>query len=238
MNVRRLIFSLLCASLLWLGFVPVLSADDFGDGLTRFYAGDYAEALRLLRPEAEKGSGISQFYVGKIYAIGGKGVPQDRKVAVGWFLKAAEQGAPAAEFMLGLSYENGWGVTQDYKAASNWYRKAAEQGDDHGQYFLGLMYLDGRGVTQDYKVAVGWFLKAAEQGNSEAQGNLGTMYAKGQGVPQDYVQGHTWLNLGASSAAYAKTRDLFTKNRNILAAKMTPAQIAEAQALARDWKPK
>ncbi len=33
-------------------------------------------------------------------------------------------------------------------------------------------------------------------------------------------------------------RDAAVKNRDIVAKKMTPAQIAEAQKLAREWKPK
>jgi hypothetical protein len=58
------------------------------------------------------------------------------------------------------------------------------------------------------------------------------MYVDGHGVPQDYVQAHMWFNLaGASGVAKA------LKNRDTVAAKMTPAQIAEAQRLAREWKP-
>jgi uncharacterized protein len=40
-----------------------------------------------------------------------------------------------------------------------------------------------------------------------------------------------WLNLVA-----AKGNKDAEKNRGIVAAKMTPAQIAEAQKLAREWK--
>lgn len=60
-------------------------------------------------------------------------------------------------------------------------------------------------------------------------------YAVGVGVPQDYVQAHMWANLAASQSgpAIASLRDL----RDRVAAKMTPAQIAEAQRLATDWKP-
>ena len=59
------------------------------------------------------------------------------------------------------------------------------------------------------------------------------MYANGQGVPQDYVQAHMWYNLaGASGDAEG------AKNRDLIAQKMTPAQVAEAQRLAREWKPK
>jgi hypothetical protein len=80
---------------------------------------------------------------------------------------------------------------------------------------------------------VAWYRKVAEQGHAIAQNGLGEMYANGQGVPQDYVQAHMWFNLGAT----AGDKDA-VKNRDIVAAKMKPAQIAEAQKLAREWKPK
>ncbi len=83
-----------------------------------------------------------------------------------------------------------------------------------------------------------WYRKAAEQGVARAQYNLGFMYSHSQGVPQDYVQAHMWYNLAASRFAPGSNRDRAVKNRDIIAAKMTPAQIAEAQRLAREWKPK
>jgi hypothetical protein len=50
-----------------------------------------------------------------------------------------------------------------------------------------------------------------------------------------YVQAHMWFNLASSSSgpplAYS------TEHRHSVAKKMTPAQIAEAQKLAREWKP-
>ncbi len=74
---------------------------------------------------------------------------------------------------------------------------------------------------------------AAAQGYAEAQRNLGVMYAKGEGVPQDYVQARMWVNLAA-----AQGNEQARKAVDLLAEKMTPAQIAEAQRLAREWKPK
>ncbi|PAX24878.1 hypothetical protein CKX34_01650, partial [Neisseria gonorrhoeae] len=68
-------------------------------------------------------------------------------------LQAAEQGNAAAQFNLGVMYENGQGVRQDYVQAVQWYRKASEQGDAQAQYNLGLMYYDGRGVRQDLALA-------------------------------------------------------------------------------------
>ena len=81
-------------------------------------------------------------------------------------------------------------------------------------------------------------LAAAEQGNALGQVNLGTMYDHGHGVPHDYVQAHMWYNLAASHAEDPATREMAVKDRDEAATKMTPAQIAEAQRLAGEWKPK
>ncbi len=118
------------------------------------------------------------------------------------------------------------------------YRKASEQGVAYAQNNLGIMYDKGQGVPQDYAEAVKWYRKAAKQGYGGAQYNLGLLYREGQGVPQDYVQAHMWNNLAASSFPPGKDRDRVVKNRNIVAKRMTPAQISEAQKLAREWKPK
>jgi TPR repeat protein len=55
------------------------------------------------------------------------------------------------------------------------------------------------------------------------------MYTLGQGVLQDYVKAHMWSNI---AAANGETKG--PKNRDIVAAKMTPQQIERAQQMARD----
>ena len=100
------------------------------------------------------------------------------------------------------------------------------------------MYVGGQGVPQDYAEAAKWFRGAADQGEPRAQTNLGAMYHRGEGVPQNYVQAHMWANLAASLLPPGIDRDLAVKNRDKAAKLMTPAQIAEAQRLAREWKPK
>jgi hypothetical protein len=111
-------------------------------------------------------------------------------------------------------------------------KKAAEQGDAGAQYNLGLMFAKGKGVPQDYKEAVKWFTKAAEQGLADAQVNLGVMFDKGEGVPEDYVQAYKWFILAAAQGDKdaAEVRDLLKE-------KMSREQIAEAQKLARQFKP-
>ena len=150
----------------------------------------------------------------------------------------AEQGDAGAQVGLGVMYSNGWGVSQDSAEAVRWYRLAAEQGDAMAQFSLGFMYDDGRGVPQDSAEAVKWYRLAAEQGDAGAQINLGFMYNNGQGVTQDYVQAHLWFNLAAARLPPGEGRDMATRNRDKAAKRMTPAQVAEAQRLAREWKPK
>ena len=128
----------------------------------------------------------------------------------------------------------------DYATAVQELRPPAKQGNAQAQYNLGVMYHRGLGVPQDYREAVRWFRKAAEQGSADAQGNLGVMYGNGKGVTQDYVLSHMWLNLAVSRflASEKENRDKAIKDRDIVAGVMTPAQIAAAQKLAREWKPK
>ena len=92
-----------------------------------------------------------------------------------------------------------------------------------------MKYDNGEGVIQDYKEAVKWYTKAAEQGHASAQGNLGVMYANGEGVLQDNVYAHMWFNIASSNGSENNR-----KNRDVVAEKMTPAQLAEAQKLARE----
>ena len=121
---------------------------------------------------------------------------------------------------------------QDYATAFALIRPLADQGVAKAQYDLGFMYDAGQGVAQNYAEAVKWYRLAADQGHVTAQFNLGVMYAEGRGVAQDYVQAHMWFYL---AAAQGDAKAL--KNRDSIAAKMTAAQIAEAQRLAREWKP-
>ena len=86
------------------------------------------------------------------------------------------------------------------------------------------MYRNGEGVPEDDAEAVKLFRKAAEQGYANAQYNLGVMHHFGEGTPENYVQAYLWYNLAATGGNERAKSD-----RDILRAKMTPEQIAEAQ---------
>jgi TPR repeat protein len=123
-------------------------------------------------------------------------------------------------------------VPQDLAAAVRWYRLAADQGDASAQADLGFMYELGQGVKQDFAEAARWYRLAADQGVATAQTALGLLYEGGRGVPQNYVLAHMWFDLSAARG-FRHAAEL----RDLLVDRMTPAQIAEAQKLAREWKP-
>ena len=85
---------------------------------------------------------------------------------------------------------------------------------------------------RDYATAVRLNRPLAEQGNANAQYNLGTFYDNGLGVLQDKVRAYMWFSLSA-----VQGREGAAAFRDLIARRMTPAQIAEAQKLAREWKP-
>ncbi len=122
---------------------------------------------------------------------------------------------------------------RDYGTASRQWRPLAEQGNAKAQFNLGVMYDRGLGVPQDYAEAVKWYRKAAEQGNARAQRALGIMYRYGYGVAKDFVLAHMWYDLAAAQGNFGSGWE-----RGVVAMKMTPAQLSEAQKLAREWRPK
>ncbi len=190
---------------------------------------------KAVEKAAKRGEPEAQFNLGVMYSTG-QGVKQDSKKAVKWYRKAADQEHVGAQCNLALMYKDGQGVKQDSKKAVKWYRKAAEQGDAEGKHMLGVMYDTGQGVPQDYQKASEWFQKASEQGYPKAQYNLGVMYYSGQGVAQDLVLAHMWIHL-ATSKLSGEEGEAAVKARDVIAARMTEEQIAEAQKRAQEWTP-
>ena len=80
---------------------------------------------------------------------------------------------------------------------------------------------------------MGWYQRAANQGNVNSQVVLAAMYYLGRGAPKDNVTAYKWLSLATARGA-KNAEDM----RNTVAAEMTSAQIAKAQRLVREWKPK
>jgi uncharacterized protein len=85
----------------------------------------------------------------------------------------------------------------------------------------------------DYATALLRFRPLADQGDPAAQYRLGYMYERGQGHTQDLVLAYMWFDLSA-----VKLTPAALESRDFVATLMTADQIAKAEKLAREWKPK
>ena len=73
---------------------------------------------------------------------------------------------------------------------------------------------------------------AANAGDAKAMLALGRLYMQGLGAPQDYGQAHKWFNLAASRGEAEAVTE-----RDALAGRMAPEQVAKAQEQAAAWQP-
>ena len=123
--------------------------------------------------------------------------------------------------------------------AAKKYREAAERGDAEAQFYLGEAYHEGDGVRQSDPDAVEWWGKAAEQGHSAAQHQLGYAYREGRGVPESLILAHMWFSVSWEETVILPPRVFYSPAADELIEElekaMTPAQVAEAQTLAREW---
>ena len=116
----------LTVSLVILATVATAAAEPIEDAGAAHERGQYATALRLLRPLADHGVAEAQRELGFMY-YNGEGVPQNYTEAVKWYRLAADQGLPGAQHDLGVMYLTGQGVPQDYVLAHMWFNLAASQ---------------------------------------------------------------------------------------------------------------
>lgn len=88
--------------------------------------------------------------------------------AAKWYRKAAEQGDPMAQGMLGWLYATGRGVDKDLKTAVEWFRKGAMQGNAEALFGMGFSlresWLEPYNMEKDWKTVVDWYVKAADSG--------------------------------------------------------------------------
>jgi hypothetical protein len=143
-------------------------------------------------------------------------------------IKRAEANDAIAELELSHIYGNGHDVAKSAAQEFTWVQRSAQHGNLQAQYELGIALRDGRGTIQDYEAARKWVQLAAEGGIGQAQYELGIMYRSGRGVTPDNLKSYVWLNLAAAQEVLGAAAA-----RDIALARLSPAELVEAQAEAR-----
>lgn len=145
-------------------------------------------------------------------------------------IRAAKQGDAAAQYRLGRAYLLGEGLPQSYEKALLWFDLSAKQNNPDALSHLGLAYLMGQGVPRHKGRAFEFYRQAAELGHAGAQSLIALMYLQGDGVNFSQIRAYLWFHIAADNG-----HPNAGKNRDIIAQKMTPDQIIEAQKLAQQW---
>ena len=180
------------------------------------------EAIDMLQRYAAENEPVSQSKLASLYQIGA-GVEKDIPAAMAWYKKAAALNEPTALNNLGIMYFAGEGVEKDLDEARHLFEKAAAVGSAGAMDNLGEMYTQGIGVEKDDAKALGWFLRAAARGHGLAMSKAGVFYLNGQGTTTDPLEAYIWLQKGIDSGYDV------TAQKEAAAAKLTPAQLAEAE---------
>ena len=84
----------------------------------------------------------------------------------------------------------------------------------------------------DYATTFAESRPLAEAGDADAQYMLGFLYERGEGVARDRTRAYAWYSLAARQGDAFAARALAA-----LAGRMSAAEIADAQAFARDIAP-
>jgi len=99
---------------------------------------NHVAALRPTKQSAWHRSAKAAALLGFKYEHG-LGVPQSFDVAVDLYVRAAEQGDPTGQYLLGLMYDKGHGVWQDEVLAYKWLNLAAAHAPARNrEYYLRL----------------------------------------------------------------------------------------------------
>ncbi|GAB2874398.1 hypothetical protein GCM10027277_49540 [Pseudoduganella ginsengisoli] len=199
-----------------------------GNGLEK----DEARAVSLYLRAAQLGNADAKFWYGLSLYRGLGGLQKDPPASLAWFRQAAEQGQALAQSWLGGFYDHGDLVEKNPYEAINWYRKAALQFEPQAQRNLGVAYARGIGVSRDDAEAFKWLHSAAYLRDSLAQDWVGAFYENGRYVLPDLALAYMWYAL---SVAHDGRNKLAKAAIERVTAKLTPAQLAEAQSKLKQW---
>ncbi|MDC0576256.1 sel1 repeat family protein [Nitrosomonadaceae bacterium] len=111
--------------------------DDIADGMEAYLKEDYATALKLWGPLAERDVMI-QFLLGMLYATG-LGIKQNHQEAVEWHRIEAEQGIAFSQVRLGMLYFFGNSLIRDSVRGYMWVSLGASNGDENGNKVKDIM---------------------------------------------------------------------------------------------------
>lgn len=133
------------------------------------------------------------------------------------YTAGAENGSHAAQFMLGVMYQNGHYVTQSDQTAYAFYQKAAQGASTSPLHAGGaclrisILYEENKvtGDKDNETEAFEWLKRSAELGNAQAMAFLFLNYTKGIGTVKNTAEARRWLKSSAEKGYKDAARKLY-----------------------------
>ena len=132
---------------------------------------------------AKQGNAEAQFKIGEMYE-NGIGVKQNKREAIYWITRSANQEHEIAGFKLLYWNVEKKGLEGKNKTKVGKLNNKAKQGNAQAQYYLGKMYAYGVGINKNPDVAIDWLEKAASAGVLEAELELTSVREEPQPQPE------------------------------------------------------
>lgn len=184
----------LVAGALLLAASAPLAAQSVQAGTDAWSRGEYAAAVAIWRPLAEKGDADAQFNLAQAYRFG-RGVPINLGAAQAWYERAANKGHVNAQYILGrMLFLNG-----NHTGGARWLKAAADGGEPLAMLAYGTALFNGDGVPQNQVLGYAYVSRAANKGLGAASDTLADMDQIMQ--PDDRKKGAALALAGPKAAA-------------------------------------
>lgn len=208
----------LVAGALLLTAAAPLCAQSVQAGTDAWSRGEYAAAVTIWRPLAEKGDADAQFNLAQAYRFG-RGVAINLGAAQAWYERAANKGHVMAEYILGrMLFLNG-----NHTGGARWLKAAADGGEPLAMLAYGTALFNGDGVPQNQLLAYAYVSRAANKGLGAASDTLADMDQILS--PEDRKKGAALALAGAKATQVQPT------------AKGRPMKVAPAKAAPKRLPP-
>ena len=147
-----------------------------------------------LLQKANSGDKNAQYDMGYVYEWG-RGIAENKAMAINWYTKAANNGHLKAMKTL---YSHYLFEQKDIQTGIVWMEKAAGVGDVQSMTNLGYIHERGSyGCQVNFEKAFYWYEKAAKNNDWYSYGKIGWYYYEGQGTSMNYSKAVECFTIGA-----------------------------------------
>ncbi len=166
---------------------------------------DDVQARHWIELAAAAEDPTAQFAMGLLNQSGRAGKPKNLHKALGWYLRAAQQGNAAALNSIGLLYQHGEGVRKNLALARQRFEEAHTRGNLDATVNLGKLLFNTNPASPERIQAVALYRLAAEAEHGDGQCRYARALQAGVGVARDLAAAAYWQTRARQSGSACHT---------------------------------